>query len=124
MGTKYETEQELDVRRIRIDLRMNQEVFWSKIGMTQSAGSRYENERRMPKPVVTLVDLVYVKGIDISKFTEGNMPVIKAILSGGVNPVDVASMSRSLSSVMDRADGLLGELQNIRNRISEVFIRD
>lgn len=47
------------VRRMREDLGLNQTEFWSKIGMTQSAGSRYESGRTIPKPVVMLLMLVY-----------------------------------------------------------------
>lgn len=47
------------VRRMREDLGINQTEFWSKIGMTQSAGSRYETGRTIPKPVVMLLMLVY-----------------------------------------------------------------
>ena len=36
-------------REIRRRLRLNQHQFWSRIGVTQSGGSRYESGRRMPK---------------------------------------------------------------------------
>ncbi len=37
-------------RDIRRRLHMNQQEFWSRIGVTQSGGSRYESGRTMPKP--------------------------------------------------------------------------
>ncbi len=42
-------------REIRRRLGMNQQQFWTKIGVTQSGGSRYESGRNMPKPVQELV---------------------------------------------------------------------
>lgn len=40
-------------------LSMNQHDFWSKIGVTQSGGSRYESGRAVPKPTATLITLAY-----------------------------------------------------------------
>lgn len=52
-------------REIRKRLRMNQSEFWSKIGVTQSGGSRYESGRSLPRPVRELVRLVYLKGVPL-----------------------------------------------------------
>ncbi len=56
----------LQPRRLRKQLGVNQQQFWSKVGVTQSAGSRYEGGRAMPKPVRELVRLVHVQGIDLT----------------------------------------------------------
>lgn len=40
---------------------LNQTMFWGKLGISQSAGSRYESGRNIPAPVQTLMDLVYGK---------------------------------------------------------------
>ncbi len=53
-------------RDIRKKLGINQIDFWSKIGVTQSGGSRYESGRAMPKPVRELLRLVYVKHVALS----------------------------------------------------------
>jgi hypothetical protein len=38
----------------------NQTAFWSRVGITQSGGSRYENGQcSIPEPVAMLLDLVY-----------------------------------------------------------------
>jgi predicted transcriptional regulator len=42
-------------REIRRKLGLNQQEFWSRIGVTQSGGSRYESGRNMPKPVRELL---------------------------------------------------------------------
>jgi transcriptional regulator with XRE-family HTH domain len=53
-------------RDIRKKLGINQIDFWSKIGVTQSGGSRYESGRSMPKPVRELLRLVYLKQVPLS----------------------------------------------------------
>ena len=47
--------EKVEPREIRRKLGLNQQQFWSKIGVTQSGGSRYESGRNMPKPVRELV---------------------------------------------------------------------
>lgn len=41
----------------RKKLGLNQQVFWSGLGVTQSGGSRYESGRGLPKPVAMLLVL-------------------------------------------------------------------
>lgn len=36
---------------------LNQTEFWKQFGVTQSGGSRYEGERKVPTPVATLIVL-------------------------------------------------------------------
>jgi len=46
--------------QFRKGLNLNQAHFWVPLGVTQSAGSRYEQESRMiPQPVATLIELMY-----------------------------------------------------------------
>jgi len=47
------------VRALRRRAGLNQHDFWKRIGVTQSGGSRYENGRRVPKPVRILLDIAY-----------------------------------------------------------------
>lgn len=47
------------VLELRKSLGLNQTEFWTKIGVTQSGGSRYENDRAMPKPVLLLLEIIY-----------------------------------------------------------------
>ena len=54
-------------REIRRRLRLNQQEFWSRIGVTQSGGSRYESGRGMPKPVRELLRLVHIEGIALNQ---------------------------------------------------------
>ncbi|MBV2234059.1 MAG: transcriptional regulator [Sterolibacterium sp.] len=61
------TMEKIDAREIRRKMGLNQQQFWSKLGVTQSGGSRYESGRNMPRPVQQLLRLVHVENIDISK---------------------------------------------------------
>ena len=54
-------------RHLRRRLGLNQQQFWSAVGVTQSGGSRYETGRSMPKPVRELVRLVHIEGIDLAR---------------------------------------------------------
>lgn len=60
-------EKSTNPRDIRLKLGLNQQEFWTKIGVTQSGGSRYESGRNMPRPVQELLRLVHVEHIDINK---------------------------------------------------------
>ena len=48
-----------DVRAKRERLKLNQSQFWEKVGATQSAGSRYEAGRKIPKPLATLLTITF-----------------------------------------------------------------
>ncbi len=65
-----------DPREIRRRLGQNQQEFWTKIGVTQSGGSRYESGRNMPKPVRELLRLVHVEGVDLSKVRGEDFAII------------------------------------------------
>ena len=57
----------LNLRKLRRSLGLNQQEFWSAVGVTQSGGSRYETGRSMSNPVRELVRLVHLEGIDLNK---------------------------------------------------------
>ena len=63
-------------REIRRRLHMNQQEFWSRIGVTQSGGSRYESGRSMPKPVRELLRLVHIEGIALEKARGSDFEVV------------------------------------------------
>ena len=46
-------------RELRRKMDISQSEFWSRIGVTQSGGSRYETTRKVPKPTQTVIDLAY-----------------------------------------------------------------
>ena len=70
-----------DPRDIRRKLGLNQQQFWSKIGVTQSGGSRYESGRNMPRPVRELLRLVHVEQIDIQRVKRDDLDVVEYLKS-------------------------------------------
>jgi transcriptional regulator with XRE-family HTH domain len=49
-----------NVRKLRQRAGLNQQAFWSRVGVTQSAGSRYEtHNRRLPVPLQMLITIAY-----------------------------------------------------------------
>ena len=80
MGSAKATDK-IEPREIRRKLGLNQQQFWSKIGVTQSGGSRYESCRNMPKPVRELLRLVHVEQIDTQRIKRDDMEVINYLKS-------------------------------------------
>ncbi|KAA3654192.1 MAG: transcriptional regulator [Proteobacteria bacterium] len=67
------TNDKIDVREVRRKLGLNQSQFWSRIGVTQSGGSRYESGRNIPRPVQALLRLVHIEQVDIEKVKRDDM---------------------------------------------------
>ena len=63
-------------RQIRHRLRLNQQEFWARIGVTQSGGSRYESGRKMPKPVRELLRLVHIEGMELGAAKREDLKVV------------------------------------------------
>jgi transcriptional regulator with XRE-family HTH domain len=77
MMTTVKTIEKIDAREIRRKLGLNQQQFWSTLGVTQSGGSRYESGRNMPKPVRELLRLVHVEQVDIKSIKRDDMEVVE-----------------------------------------------
>ncbi|OMG53718.1 transcriptional regulator [Azonexus hydrophilus] len=75
--TSVKTIEKFDAREIRRKLGLNQQQFWSALGVTQSGGSRYESGRNMPKPVRELLRLVHVEQLDIKTIKREDMEVVE-----------------------------------------------
>lgn len=67
-----------DVRGLRKSLGINQSEFWSKFGVTQSGGSRYEAGRSMPTPLKLLMQAWLDKLIDDAKLEKLSGKLSKA----------------------------------------------
>ena len=52
----------------------NQSVFWSRVGIGQSAGSRYESGRNIPRPVQMLLRIAYGAKTQAAKQLEALRP--------------------------------------------------
>ena len=77
--SNVKTIEKIDAREIRRKLGLNQQQFWSTLGVTQSGGSRYESGRNMPKPVRELLRLV--EQIDIKSIKREDWDVIEYLKS-------------------------------------------
>ncbi len=86
-------------REIRRRLHLNQQQFWSRIGVTQSGGSRYESGRGMPKPVRELLRLVHIEGITLNQAKGGDFEVVTYLKQA--NP----RLYRTLKKAASRRNG-------------------
>src|SRR4051812_13523631 len=87
----------LNPREIRRRLGLNQEQFWTQIGVTQSGGSRYEGGREMPKPVRELLRLVHVEQIDLSEVKRVDFEIISYLKQ--THPDLYRSLRRAVKSL-------------------------
>src|ERR1700730_7816926 len=87
----------LNPREIRRRLGLNQEQFWTQIGVTQSGGSRYESGREMPKPVRELLRLVHVEQIELSEVKRVDFEIISYLKQ--THPDLYRSLRRAVRSI-------------------------
>ena len=59
---------------MRKKLNVNQSEFWSRVGIGQSAGSRYESGRSIPRPVQMLLRIAYGTAAQSAKQVEALRP--------------------------------------------------
>ena len=71
----------IDVKMIRRKLGLTQYEFWTRIGVSQSAGCRYELGRRVPKPVMELLRIVHIEGIDLAKVSGEDLAILDYLKS-------------------------------------------
>jgi transcriptional regulator with XRE-family HTH domain len=94
------TASELNPREIRRSLGLNQADFWSRIGVTQSGGSRYESGRAMPRPVRELLRVVHVEGVDLARVRREDVELLEHLKA--CQP----ALYESLRASLDEARGL------------------
>ncbi len=66
-------------REIRRKLGLNQQEFWSRIGVTQSGGSRYESGRNIPKAVRELLRLVHIEKVNLAKISGDDLAITQLL---------------------------------------------
>ncbi len=93
----------LNPREIRRRLGLNQEQFWTQIGVTQSGGSRYESGRDMPKPVRELLRLVHVEQVDLSQVKRVDFEIINYLKES--HPDLYRNLRRAARSRHKRSEG-------------------
>ena len=64
----------IDPVAARQKLGINQTKFWSRVGVTQSGGSRYESGRNIPRPVQMLLRIAYGTKAQAAKQMEALRP--------------------------------------------------
>lgn len=135
MGSSSSTESDLSVklfdrvlnpREIRRRLGLNQEQFWTQIGVTQSGGSRYESGREMPKPVRELLRLVHVEQIDLSQVKRVDFEIIGYLKESHADLYRtlrraVKGRNRAGGSPLALDDAVLGETSEISD-FSEIDV--
>ena len=104
----------LNPREIRRRLGLNQEQFWTQIGVTQSGGSRYESGREMPKPVRELLRLVHVEQIDLSQVKRVDFEIISYLKES--HPDLYRNLRRAVRSKHKRPDGEPGSARRRHRR--------
>lgn len=72
---------EFDASQLREFSGLNQTDFWSKVGVTQSGGSRYEKGRDIPKPVRALLRLVYIEKLDLDRVRREDVELVEYLRS-------------------------------------------
>lgn len=68
----------LNVADYRKNLGLNQQAFWSTLGVTQSGGSRYESGRDLPQPVALLLTLRETGRINNANIAAAATLILKA----------------------------------------------
>jgi transcriptional regulator with XRE-family HTH domain len=99
MSTKSTPQKLPNPREIRLKLGLNQQEFWTRVGVTQSGGSRYESGRSMPRPVRELLRLVHVEKIDIDKAKGEDFALVSYLKSSNPN------LYKNLKKAMKEAPG-------------------
>lgn len=97
----------VDVKEFRKKLGLNQKEFWEKVGLTQAGGSRCEKSKRVNPSVAILIELIYVKGINIDKVNREDMEIISYLQS------NYPDLHKKLKKNIRRAPANKASLKNI-----------
>jgi len=93
----------LNPREIRRRLGLNQQEFWTKIGVTQSGGSRYESGRNMSRPVMELLRLVHIEQVDLSRVKKEDFEIIEHLKN--YHPDLYRSLRRAVRAKRKKGNG-------------------
>ncbi|WP_199052922.1 helix-turn-helix transcriptional regulator [Aquitalea sp. ASV15] len=110
-----------DYRSLRRHTGLNQQQFWSRVFVTQSGGSRYENERSVPAPVAELVRLHHQLGIDTSKITPANAALVRSLLAGDIDSAMLEATAQRCRLVMAALGNGASELLTLSGQITQVL---
>ena len=99
-------------RQLRESAGLTQTAFWSRVGVTQSVGCRYEMDVKLPRAVRILLVATYISGVKIDTGTKegvAELARLGAIQSGHTKAksvardvgADLARASKSLQAAQD-----------------------
>lgn len=105
------------VTHIRKQAGLTQKAFWEPLGITQSAGCRYESGAPIPKPIRILVFVNYVAGLRIDASTrEGAACLMRlARLQASEAAAEAEKLGAKMTEAMHavrQASKLLADLPN------------
>lgn len=72
-----------NIKQFRRRLGMNQSQFWSRFGITQSGGSRYESGRNIPVPAAVLIQLYATEQVTDAQLEAARKAVSKIRKASG-----------------------------------------
>lgn len=114
-------EQTKDYLSMRRQKGMNQSEFWKQVFVTQSGGSRYENDRRVPGPVAELVRLQHELDIDTALITSDNAHLIRAILSGDLDAAAIQASANRCRDLMAHLSGAALDLAELSSNVGQLL---
>lgn len=89
------------VMLIRKRLGMTQQAFWEPLGITQSAGCRYETGSPIPTPIRILVFVNYVAGLRTDSFTREGVASLMRL--SRLQASETAAQAEKLGATMTEA---------------------
>ncbi len=67
-------------RELRKGKKLSQDKFWTRVGIKQSGGCQYEQEKwPIPEPVRMLIYSIYVAGLDLDPSTPAGANKVKKL---------------------------------------------
>ena len=104
-----------EIKLFRRKNEMSQAEFWSRIGVTQSGGSRYESGRSIPRPVQQLLHVVY-GGLGSNGTKNQRKPYQRFSVSSSQAPISTKQLRMSASWLISvsRSCTLLSSSSSLR----------
>ena len=88
-----------EISAFRRRLGLNQVNFWSAIGVTQSGGSRYESDRKVPAHVAEIMRLFYVEKIDTKSIVGSMAKKVRIVIESDSIDEKIATASQELARI-------------------------
>jgi DNA-binding XRE family transcriptional regulator len=103
------------VTHLRKELGLTQKAFWEPLGITQSAGCRYEAGQPVPKPIRILVFASHVAGLRMDACTLEGAEQLRRL--GRLQASEAAANAEKLGATMTEAIGAMRQAQELLAQI-------